>query len=144
MPHYIHPRDSYRRYNKVLPVLFGTEVSSMYMARYYQELAEVGGVVMLALLPFHNIAWERNQYVAKIVSFQSVLLIWHMQVGCEQAEIPSGPLRELQSFQLLLFVRCFQPRAFISAALPAIRMSLGPACATSEPFDLDSSFAVST
>ena len=74
------------------------------------------------------------------------------QVGTELAEIPSGPLRELGSFQLLLFVRCFQPRAFISAALQAVREALGPGCSppaaaagvASELFDLEAAFAVSS
>ena len=29
-------------YNKILPVLFESEVAAMYMARYYQQLTEVG------------------------------------------------------------------------------------------------------
>ena len=49
-------------------------------------------------------------------------------------------------------MRCFQPRAFISAALQAVREALGPGCSppaaaagvASESFDLESAFAVSS
>jgi hypothetical protein len=45
---------------------------------------------------------------------------------------------------MLVFVRCFQPSAFISAALPAIADTLGPTCAAvSEPLDMDAAFSVS-
>ena len=65
-------------------------------------------------------------------------------MGAERAEVPAGPLCELSAFQLLLFVRCFQPRAFASAAVPAVRAALGAGCLPSEGHDLESSFSISS
>eukprot|EP00798_Chlamydomonas_sp_ICE-L_P018914 gene18912-25473_t len=50
---------------------------------------------------------------------------------------PSNGIDKLNAFQLLLFIRCFQPHAFVSAAQAAIRQYLGPACTAMDPPDLE-------
>ncbi len=69
-----------------------------------------------------------------------------MELGADVAEKPSGPrsrrLQELSPWQLLLFVRCFQPRAFLSAARLALTHYLGAACASTESLSLELAYTV--
>jgi dynein heavy chain len=65
-----------------------------------------------------------------------------LELEVHKVELPQK-LKDLTPFQLLLFIRCFQPRAFISAARAALNIHLGPTFSHSEPLDMSSAFLVS-
>ncbi|MEW5313637.1 MAG: hypothetical protein WDW38_005189 [Sanguina aurantia] len=71
---------------------------------------------------------------------------WYQQLAAVgmDAIIPDNRIQGLSTFQKLLFIRCFQPRAFISAAQASIAQVLGPSCAVATSLDLDAAFAAST
>ncbi|MEW5300897.1 MAG: hypothetical protein WDW36_003791 [Sanguina aurantia] len=95
--------------------------------------------------------WPYNKLLSAMVNDSQVMASpgmgeWYRQLAAVgmDAIIPDDRIQSLSSFQKLLFIRCFQPRAFISAAQASIAQVLGPSCAVATSLDLDAAFAAST
>ena len=103
-------------------------------------------------------AWDRLKDLGKLIPYNKILnplfstesaaaqvekLYFDLlELEVHKVDLPLK-LKDLTPFQVLLFIRCFQPRAFISAARAALNIHLGPSFSNTDPLDMSSAFLVS-